>query len=507
VAGSAACLNRSHSVCRRSINARRDRLERGANASRSNRINDLHIRDVAHTRTSHGEGYTVVKVWTYSVCRGKTDAMWRNIPSMLHSGHAGDPCARRDHRMTTAPSALGSITSDHRGAWPGDFSDFGERLGSIRAPLLVGRATSIGCTGQFPAWMPCIYSLFAIAAELHLSLLLAVIATMVLVAVGCVGLLCAAWRDWRSVLPHLFIGLGVAAYWVLGAPIAGNNDAADPHFYAASPFTLFRSDWLARDVAGLPDAARILATLQVVANTRAGASALLWPIALVGDGLGVGQVTEAGVGLLLVAALLTADLVPRTLSRWGAAATGIGSIGVYNALAILSGGQLQQAVALFSVLACMWLVRACASAPAVRFILAIGGFAISATYPEFLVALPIYVSALALIQHQPPRVTLAQLAALVAGFGLEQAFTAGASLAYLLDQSVVAPGWAPLPNPPGSPLEVLIDVVLQTRPPVALLALAGLVSVVSGCAGGGLEQLPESRATRSRYWRSGAWYG
>jgi len=320
-------------------------------------------------------------------------------------------------------------------------------------------------------------ALFAIGAEFRMAFSVAIGATVGFISVGTVGLVRTLFGDWRAVVPHVLIGFGMAAFWVLGASIAGNEGAADPHFYAVSPFVLFRSDWVARNVPGLPDSAPILSTLQIVANTRASASAVLWPVALVGDGLGVGQVTEAAVGLLLVAGLLTADLVPASVHRWVAAVTGIGGIGVYNGLAALSGGQLQQAVALLIVLACLWLTRACASTRAALLILTIGGFAISASYPEFLVALPMYVAALAVIRHQSLRTTVAQLGSLIAGFGLEQALTAGASFAYLLDQSVVAPGWAPLPQPPGSAAEVLIDLVLQTRPPVVLLALAGLASL------------------------------
>jgi hypothetical protein len=321
-------------------------------------------------------------------------------------------------------------------------------------------------------------ALFAIAIELHLPFPVATTGTVVFAAIGILGLIRAACGDLRSVLLHLLIGIGVAAYWVVGASIRGNEDAADPPFYAVSPFVLFRSDWLAQNVAGLPDTAPIMGTLQIVEITRASASAILWPVALVGDGLGVGQVTEAAAGLLIVAGLLCADLVPHAVNRWVAAATGIGGIGVYNALAVLSGGQLQQAVALLVVLACLWLARACINARAASFIFAIGGFEISASYPEFLVALPIYVAALAVIQHQPRGTTIAQLVGLIAGFGIEQALIGGASLSYLLNQSAVAPGWEPLPYPPGSVVEVLVDLVLQTRPPVAFLAFVGLATAL-----------------------------
>jgi hypothetical protein len=319
-------------------------------------------------------------------------------------------------------------------------------------------------------------SLFALGAELHVSLPMAVAGTAVFLVIGAVGLLRAAFGDRRTLLPHGLIGLGIAAYWVLGTYFGGNEGAIDPYFYAASPFVVFERDWLTRGLTPLPDAAAVQDLLQLVATTRAGASAVLWPVALFGDGLGVGQVTEAGVGLILVSGLICADLVPRSVDRWVAVVSGLGGIGVYNAIAILSGGQLQQAVAMLIVLAFVWLARGCSGALTASMILMLGSFALSASYPEFLVALPIYVAVVVVVRGQPPTATLAQLAGLIAGFGLELAVSRGASLDYLLNQAIVTPGWQPLPHPPASAIEAAIDVVVQTRPPLILLALMALTS-------------------------------
>src|SRR6266852_3419651 len=103
-------------------------------------------------------------------------------------------------------------------------------------------------------------ALFAIGAEFRMAFSVAIGATVGFISVGTVGLVRTLFGDWRAVVPHVLIGFGMAAFWVLGASIAGNEGAADPHFYAVSPFVLFRSDWVARNVPGLPDSAPILST-------------------------------------------------------------------------------------------------------------------------------------------------------------------------------------------------------------------------------------------------------
>jgi hypothetical protein len=295
------------------------------------------------------------------------------------------------------------------------------------------------------------------------------------------------------VVDHATIALGIAVFWTVGAIIAGNTGAIDPWFYAASPFVFFQWDWLVSNLGGMPDPSATIDILRVVATTRAGASAVLWPVALLGTGLAPAQVSEAGVGLLLVAVLVCADLLPTSVPRWAAVAVGVGGIGVYNAIAILSGGQLQQAAALLMVLACIWLARASAlPAPAI-IVFVISGYVLSGSYPEFLIILPMYSAVLVLIVRQTPRATAAQVGGLLAGFAFEQLVTGGASITYLLGQSTAAPGWSPLPNPPGAPYQVLLDVILETRPPLVTLpvvALAGGLFWASWRGTGNLAALP-----------------
>jgi hypothetical protein len=316
-------------------------------------------------------------------------------------------------------------------------------------------------------------SLYAIGATLHPPLGVAVWCTAVAAGLGLLFLARVTWSDRSSLVRHGIVGLAIAAYWVLGATIAGNEAAIDPWFYAASPFILFESDWLATNISALPNAVELANALQIVAFSRASASVALWPIALVSDGIGVGQVVQAGVGLLLIACWLCADLVRRSAELWVAALLGVGAIGVFNVIAIVPGGQLQQAVALLTALSCLWLGTALASAWRVAVVQGVGGFLLSSTYPEFLIALPLYAALLAVLRRQPPRETLVQVAALAGGFAAYQAFSGGASLMYMLGQSTAAPGWSPLQPVPRSPLELIVAVVLQTRPPfVALLVVA-----------------------------------
>jgi hypothetical protein len=175
---------------------------------------------------------------------------------------------------------------------------------------------------------------------------------------------------------------------------------------------------------------------------------------------------------------MIADLLPRANNRLAAVAVGIGGMGVYNAISILSGGQLQQAFAVFVALGCLWLAREAPRRPA-AILFGIGGFLLSASYPEFLVAVPLYSLVFAIIVGQSLRATATQFGGLIAGFAVQTLLTQGASFWHLVIQSSALPGWAPVPNPPDWPGAVLADIILQTRPPLLTLPLVGLAGIAA----------------------------
>ena len=320
-------------------------------------------------------------------------------------------------------------------------------------------------------------ALYACAAELHAPFAAALGVSIGFVLCGVVGIARAARRDPRRLVWHAAIGAMIGGYWLTAGAITRNEGAVDPWFYAASPFVFFHWDWLDWGMQGLANAQEVSGILQVIALTRASATAVLWPIALLGDGLRVRHVVEAGVGLLLVAWLITADLVRPTAPRVAAAVLGLGGIGVYNGIAILSGGQVQQSVALCATLACLWLCRQINSQLVSLLAFVLTGFLVATTYPEFLLVLPLSVAVLALVRRQRAQTTALQVAAALVGFGLELLVSGNRALVYLATQSVEAPNWSPIPTPPSSVLDVLIDLTLQSRPPawgfgLALLAAA-----------------------------------
>jgi hypothetical protein len=332
------------------------------------------------------------------------------------------------------------------------------------------RTCSAGCV---LGWLV-FASFYAIAAQLAAPFSVALGGTAVILIAGALGLVRAGRRNVPSIGARLAVALGIAVYWIVGSDMSGNTAAIDPWYYAASPFLLFKSDWLAANVGGLADASGVQTGVELVALSRAGATASLWPIALGGFGLAalgvgglrVGCVAEAGIGLLLAEGAVSSELLDRSSPRWLGALIGVAGTGVYNAIAVLTGGQIQQATALLTMLGSVWLARTCTS-PAGRLIaLALGGFVVSAIYPEFIIAAPLYVVMVAVAQRQHALGTAAQFGALCIEWVAEQTVTLGCTLIYLIQQSTGLPGWAPLPSTPSLIWEVIVDVILQTRPPL-----------------------------------------
>jgi hypothetical protein len=319
-------------------------------------------------------------------------------------------------------------------------------------------------------------ALYAIAVQLYVPFAVAIGGTVAFLTIGAAGLARVAVVDARSLINHAVVAVAIGSFWLVGGAIAGNQSAIDPWFYAASPFFVFRSDWLDANLAALSVDPDFAAPFQAVVVSRAAASAVLWPLALLGAGISIGQVSEAGVGLLLVAAILCADLVDSTRA-WVRLALGLGSVAIYNAISILTGGQLNQAMALVIVVGCLWLVRATTNLFSLA-VLGLGSYIISASYPEFLVVLPLYILALAVKFNQRLSITALQFMATFAGFGVEQVISRGGSLGYLLYQSSASAGWTPLPFTPTSPTEAVLDLVLETRPPWLAVGLVALWTAI-----------------------------
>jgi hypothetical protein len=312
-------------------------------------------------------------------------------------------------------------------------------------------------------------ALYVVTAQAAVPTVVAILGTAVFLVAGAAGLLLRVRTSPRAVVLRVEIALAAALYWVLTSDVSGNRGAIDPRYYVASPYLLFSPDWVAANVVNLPDGVAVQAGIQMMALTRAAAAAILWPLAAAGLGLGVGHVAQAGIGLLVVTAALSAGLTERGPPLWLGLLLGVGGAGIYNVISVLSGGQIQQAMALAVGLACTWLASGSADGWQRALPFGIGGFIVAATYPEFLVVMPLYVVVVALVHQHTPAMTAWLFIGLGVGFVAEQALTQGGSLGYVLNQSGASPGWAPLPFTPGTPVDALREVILQTRPPLVLL--------------------------------------
>jgi hypothetical protein len=334
-----------------------------------------------------------------------------------------------------------------------------------------------GLAADFVVGALILAAVYGTAVQLNATLPQAIVGTFVFLVIGGVCLVRATLTRTANVATRALIGATIGLVWIVSSALAGNAGAADPWSYAALPFLAFSHDWIAQTVDQAPGAASVMGSVASVQATRAAATTALWPIAALGRGLGVAQVTQAGVGLLIVSACLLADMLRRGLgTTWAAVAAGVGGVGLYNVLAILTGGQVQQAFALTVVLASVWLATKALQPVTHLGICMLGGYVLAATYPEFLVVLPLYVLALAVELRAGLRWAVFYFAAAVAGWALDQVVTLGQLLGYVVGQSGAAPGWAPLPRTPESPLEIAVDLVLQTRPPLITLPLVAILS-------------------------------
>ncbi len=179
-------------------------------------------------------------------------------------------------------------------------------------------------------------------------------------------------------------------------------------------------------------------------------------------------------GLCLV---LIVDLLPKPLALWSRLLLAASSIGVFNEVAVLSGGQINQAFSLFAALGAIWCVRWVGSARARAIALALGGATVTAAYPEFLAAIPLYLLCAALLRP----LALMDSAAMVAatGLGVAAVFSASALriLLYLFSMIHRAPGWWPLASEPRNALELWTAVVFQRTLPLWVVALVIALAV------------------------------
>src|SRR5262249_46868706 len=149
-------------------------------------------------------------------------------------------------------------------------------------------------------------------------------------------------------------------------------------------------------------------------------------------------------------------LTERALPMGVGVLLGFAGVGILNLISVLSGGQIQQAMALAVGLACTWLASASAVGWRSALPFGIGAFIIAATYPEFLVAMPLYVVVVSLAHQHTAAMTARLLIGLGAGFRAGEVLRGGGPLAYVLTQSGASPGWAPLPFTPATPFDVVL---------------------------------------------------
>jgi hypothetical protein len=262
--------------------------------------------------------------------------------------------------------------------------------------------------------------------------------------------------------------LGVAFFASQATPV--NPGALDPTIYAYMTTVLFHDGWVASNLAGFPDFSGLQGTAQEGVLSRAPSLSLLWPAAALGVSLGARSTAAAAAWFLVPTVAAMVDVLPGRVSLAARVMLAIGGLGVFNEVAVLVDGQVNQTFAVAVMVATVWGYYWLEARRARCLLLALGGASVAAGYPEFLPAVPLYLVCCALLRPWTIRTTILNSAALAGGLLLVQVSTQLENAAYLVRQVDAEPAWWPLPNTPTNVIEVWQNVLLE-RPPPALLAV------------------------------------
>jgi len=318
----------------------------------------------------------------------------------------------------------------------------------------------------------CWTALIGVCCELNLSVFTAGVVLGAFLAAGLAVIAFVSVGHPRHLVSRLAVtaGLGAAALLLGLTPV--NDGAADGLHYAYIAATLFRVDWIQANLLGAQDAAYFADLTRQGMLTRGPEAGLLWPATLLGLGVDARSIAALGAWLTVATFGLLFDVFRTTQTRLiGSVVLAIGAIGAFNVTALLSGGQINQVFALAAVIAGVWLMLHVQSARRRWFAAAVVGGVIGASYPEFLVVLPLYALAQLLVRPTRPREMGLTMLCVASGVVLMLLPVGRDEVRYLIGQRDQAPGWWPLPADPRSPLDSWSAIVAQTLPPLRGLVL------------------------------------
>jgi len=215
-------------------------------------------------------------------------------------------------------------------------------------------------------------------SELNAPLQAVIVVVGVLLVAGLVSLVVEVIRAGRSSV----LRIGVAVVLSVSLLIAGftpvNPGAADPVNYAYITATLFRPDWVPANLGALPNSSWYVDLAREGMLVRSAAVALLWPPAVWGLGLEARSVASLAAWLTAISFLLLIDLLHGQAPLLVRAVLAAGGLGAFNSTAVLVGGQVNQAFAIASILAAVWLYRWLPTASSRTAVLFLTGAAITA---------------------------------------------------------------------------------------------------------------------------------
>lgn len=288
------------------------------------------------------------------------------------------------------------------------------------------------------------------------------------------GLLAFAIQEMRRT-SRSSIRIGVIAFIAASLLIAGltpvNPGAADPVNYAYITATLFRLNWVTAHLNAIPSSSWYIGLARTGMLTRSPAVALLWPPSVWSFGVEARTVAALAAWFTAISFMLVVDLLHGQAPLAARALLALGALGAFNSTAVLVGGQINQAFAIAAALTSIWLYRWLPTATARVLAIVLGATAITAAYPEFLAALPLYFLCMALLGMHTWRHLATATAGLAGGVALILLLSKFAVLQYVLSQAGQGPGWWPLPEDPNSVADIWRAAVLQYPPPRLALVL------------------------------------
>jgi hypothetical protein len=177
---------------------------------------------------------------------------------------------------------------------------------------------------------------------------------------------------------------------------------------------LFHDGWVASNLTGVPDYSGLQGIAQEAVLSRAPSLSLLWPAAALGLSLGARSTAAAAAWFLVPTVAALVDVLHGRAPLLARVVLAIGGIGVFNEVAVLVDGQVNQTFALAVMVATVWGYYWLKSGRARCLLLALAGASVAAGYPEFLPAVPLYLLCCALLRAWGMRNTILDAAALAA---------------------------------------------------------------------------------------------